>query len=83
MTWLTTLILLVPVIILYCLSNGSSKLVTIVLASRAFLLTLSKFTKARMFELFTAGAAYATILVVFTSSGNSIRSIREGEKIIF
>lgn len=80
MTWLTTLILLVPVIILYCLSNGSSKLVTIALASGAFLLTLSTFTKARMFELFTAGAACAAVLIVFTSSGNSIRSIKKGGK---
>lgn len=71
-TWVTTLILLIPVVILYNLSNGVSRLITIILASGFFLSAVSVFTKAKTIELFIAGASYAAVLVVFTSSSNGL-----------
>jgi hypothetical protein len=55
-TWLATIILLVPVIILYNISNPIGRLVTSVVSAGVFLSILSLFTKARTVEVFTAGA---------------------------
>lgn len=57
-TWLATLVLMVPVIILSNISSSASVLVTIALSAGFFLTALLLFTKARTTEIFTAGARY-------------------------
>jgi hypothetical protein len=58
-TWLATIALMVPVIVLSNISSSSSRLTTIALSAGFFLTALSLFTRARTVEIFTAGARYA------------------------
>jgi hypothetical protein len=55
-TWLATLILLVPVVVLYSISSSAARLVGVVLSAGFFLSAVSLFTNARTVELFAAGA---------------------------
>lgn len=72
-TWLATLCLLVPVVILYNVSNSIGRLAITVVSAGLFLSVLSLFTKAKTVEVFAAGASYAAVLVVFTSTSNNIQ----------
>ncbi|KAF1984419.1 hypothetical protein K402DRAFT_422935 [Aulographum hederae CBS 113979] len=70
-TWLATLALLIPIIILANVSSSAGRLVTIALSAGFFLSVLSLFTEAGTKEIFTAGASYAAVLVVFAADGNN------------
>jgi hypothetical protein len=55
-TWLATIVLMVPVIVLSNISSSAGRLITIALSAGLFLTAVSLFTKARTVEIFTAGA---------------------------
>jgi hypothetical protein len=55
-TWLATVILLVPVIILDNISSFGGRIVTIVLSAGLFLSTVSHLTKAGTVDIFITGA---------------------------
>ena len=57
MAWLTTLVLLVPVVLLNSLSTMVGRLVTIIIAAGVFVFAISFITKAKTSEIFLAGAA--------------------------
>jgi len=71
-TWLATLVLLIPVILLVYISSTRGRLAVIFVASGFFLSTVSLFTKAGTVDVFIAGASYAAVLVVFMSAGNGL-----------
>ncbi|TVY84244.1 hypothetical protein LSUE1_G001354 [Lachnellula suecica] len=73
-TWLATLVLLTPVILLVHISSARGRLAVIGFASGLFLSTMSLFTKAGTVDVFIAGASYAAVLVVFMSTGNGLAS---------
>ncbi|OCL03583.1 hypothetical protein AOQ84DRAFT_368254 [Glonium stellatum] len=72
MAWLTTLVLLVPVVLLNSLSTMVGRFVTIIIAAGIFVFAVSFITKAKTSEIFLSGAAYAAVLVVFTSNNNGL-----------
>ncbi|OJD28905.1 uncharacterized protein BKCO1_10400011 [Diplodia corticola] len=74
--WLATVILLMPIVVLFCVSSPVVRLITIIFAAGFFLSALSMLTHARTVEIFTAGASYAAVLVVFTSASNAFRPER-------
>ncbi|KAF2474455.1 uncharacterized protein BDR25DRAFT_216047, partial [Lindgomyces ingoldianus] len=55
-TWLATTLLLIPVIILYVVSNPKVRLAIIALAAEFFLSNVSVFAKARTIEVILTGA---------------------------
>jgi hypothetical protein len=55
-TWLATLALLVPVIVLNSIASSEGRLATIVLSSGIFLSLVSLFTKASTIDIFITGA---------------------------
>ena len=57
-TWLATIALMVPVIVLSNITSSSGRLVTIAVSAGLFLTAVSLFTRARTVEIFTAGARY-------------------------
>ena len=57
MAWLTTLVLLVPVVLLNSLSTMVGRFVTIIIAAGLFIFAISFITKAKTSEIFLAGAA--------------------------
>ncbi|KAF2184808.1 hypothetical protein K469DRAFT_708576 [Zopfia rhizophila CBS 207.26] len=77
-TWVATVVLLVPIFVLSHISNSAWRLVTIALSAGLLLTIVSIFTKARTMEIFTAGASYAAVLVVFTSANDNFNLISSG-----
>jgi hypothetical protein len=67
-TWLATVILLVPVIILDNISSFGGRIVTIVLSAGLFLSTVSHLTKRGLWIYLSREQA---VLVVFTSASNN------------
>jgi len=71
---LITVLLLIPVIICNIIKTFSIRIVIVMASTIFFLLILSRLAKSRTIELIIAGATYATILIVFVSGTNAIRS---------
>ncbi|KAK0508932.1 hypothetical protein JMJ35_008303 [Cladonia borealis] len=69
LTSISTIILLVPIIILYFIGNGYPSLIVIVVCTALFSTILAFTTEARNHEVMVAAAAYGAVLVVFLGRG--------------
>ncbi|MCJ1460831.1 hypothetical protein MMC28_011213 [Mycoblastus sanguinarius] len=70
---LISTLLVVPVVVVSAVDSILLRLCIIFVATSAFILALSGFTKARTAEMLVAGATYTTVLVVFVA-GNGLGS---------
>ncbi|KAK4198569.1 hypothetical protein QBC40DRAFT_204748 [Triangularia verruculosa] len=65
LTSIIILLVLIPVIICYRVTNPGARLAIVVTTTAIFLFILSLSTKGKMLELVVAGATYSTVLIVF------------------
>lgn len=75
---LAIFLLLAPIIGLNAVEKTVPKFVIICVASSTFVASISVLSNASIGEVFTAGATYAAVMVVFVS-GNGIQSSSAGE----
>ncbi|KAF8543351.1 hypothetical protein BDD12DRAFT_234760 [Trichophaea hybrida] len=69
--FLATIILSLPVVLLYFFNQPLVKLLIILVSTFIFSLAIAVLTRARKAEVFAATAAYGAVLVVFVSTVNS------------
>ncbi|CAG8953484.1 hypothetical protein HYFRA_00010234 [Hymenoscyphus fraxineus] len=75
-TWLATMVLIIPVVLLDNIPSSTGRLITIVVSSGFFLSVLSLLTEASTVDIFIAGASYTAVLAVFTSNNISTTMIK-------
>ncbi|CAG8973488.1 hypothetical protein HYALB_00002813 [Hymenoscyphus albidus] len=75
-TWLATMVLIIPVVLLDNIASSTGRLITIVISSGFFLSVLSLLTEASTVDIFIPGASYTAVLAVFASNNISTTMIK-------
>lgn len=68
---IATTTLLAPVLLLSHITTAPAQLGVVFVSAAVFLAAVSTFTHAKTVELFTAGASYAAVLVIFMSAAQN------------